>query len=478
MQSVQAERLRSLEFQVKTLEKTYQDNQAPFDLRLTAIEESFRMRPSSDLPSPTFDGHMPPPSKIPAKKITANPVHEVGIERAPPSVYAQKLSSSELNDLTETDKMTPSLSKNAGKSDPKNGTRAVRTARESQTLPSSASACLEPEKDSTPVRIANHALRQMTDASSPGTLRGDSVVAADPQNSKISMNVPTLACAISASMSSEMLIDGTSMDIDEQDVFRNEVASATSAGQQLAEVSAGQRTHYLYEWKSHCKEHRGDPIELDDFIRREVAKLGSTDTKRRASRAVPQSQGRTRSVDEHDNTFTTTGTVQSSSDVVDINGYDPKPHNKKRVRRQNKEDDSQVDSIQNNNSFSPPSKKTKRTTTRAQFSSETNGDAGIPGPRRSGRQAEKPAWMKTGEFVDMSNPNLPFGSGSKETLASNGEDLDLDRTDEVTAREPEVATKTAKRVSFFEPVDDALTSPTSTKTASNELLKQFKSRKQ
>jgi len=82
-------------------------------------------------------------------------------------------------------------------------------------------------------------------------------------------------------MSSEMLIDGTSMDIDEQDVFRKDVASVTSAGQKLAEVSAGQRTHYLYEWKSHCKEHRGDPIELDDFIRREVAKLGSTDTKRR-----------------------------------------------------------------------------------------------------------------------------------------------------------------------------------------------------
>jgi len=53
----------------------------------------------------------------------------------------------------------------------------------------------------------------------------------------------------------------------------------------------------------------------------------------------------------------------------------------------------------------------------------------------------------------------------------------LDRTDEVTAREPEVATKTAKRVSFSELVDDALTSPISTKTASNELLKQFKSRK-
>jgi len=111
MQSVQAERLRSLECQVKNLEKTYQDNQAPFDLRLTAIEESLEMRPPSDLPSSAFDDYMPPPSKIPAKKITANPVHEFGIERAPPSVHAHKLSSSEVNDLAETDKMTPSLSK-------------------------------------------------------------------------------------------------------------------------------------------------------------------------------------------------------------------------------------------------------------------------------------------------------------------------------------------------------------------------------
>jgi len=293
-------------------------------------------------------------------------------------------------------------------------------------------------------------------------------------------------------MSSEMLIGGTTMDINERDVFRKDIASAISAGQQPAEVSAGQRTHYLYEWKSYCKEHREDPVELDDFIRMEVAKLGSIYTKRRckafysyteplltapASRAVPQSQSRSRPADEHDNTFTTTGAVQSSSDVVNINGHDPKPHNKKRIRRQNKEEDGQTDSTEDSNVFSPLPKRTKQMTTRSRFSSETKRDAGTSGPRRSSRQTKKPAWLETDEFVDIQNCSLPFESGSKETLASSG-DLDLDRTDKVTAREPKVATKTAKEASFSQPVDDALMSPNTTKTVSNELLKQFKPRKQ
>jgi len=71
-------------------------------------------------------------------------------------------------------------------------------------------------------------------------------------------------------------------DFHEQDGLRKHSTTAVLAENPPPEISAGHRTHYLYEWKVYVKEHREQAIDLDDYVRMEIAKLDSMIPKSRS----------------------------------------------------------------------------------------------------------------------------------------------------------------------------------------------------